>query len=62
MIAFINYVKEILGVIKSNPMKPHCPVRREMRERANKTSIGREYLAEGLANAKSQRQEYPDCL
>lgn len=43
-------------------MKPHCPVRREESEGAKKTSIGREYLAEGLVNAKSQRQEHPDCF
>lgn len=43
-------------------MKPHCPVRREESERAKKTSIGREYQAEGLVTAKSQRQEHPDCF
>lgn len=43
-------------------MKPHCPVRREESERAKKTSIGRQYLAEGLISAKSQRQEHPDCF
>lgn len=32
------------------------------RERAKKTSVGREYQAERTANAKSQRQEHPDCF